>query len=137
VQQAKYENWLKEGTCGTTGDAIASQLISTSYAFNAAVPSPGAWLIVLVNSSNAKNADGFLVAYLSTLGYTVTELMTSMITISTSTIRMSTTLQPTSNVTSQLASVIGIIGIIIGIAVGLVALLMSRRKRTESGATPI
>ena len=134
VQQAKYENWLKEDTCGTMGDAITSQLITTSYAFNAAIPSPGAWLIVLVNSSNAKNADGFLVAYLSTLSYTVTELITSTITMITSTIRMSTTIQPTSKVTSQLASVIGIIGIIVGIAVGLLALLMSRHKRTESRA---
>lgn len=132
VQQAKYENWLRMGTCGTTGDAITSQLMTTSYVFNAAIPSPGIWLIVLVNSSNAKNADGFLVAYLSTLGYTVTEQMMSTIAI-TSTIRMSTTVQPISNVNFRLASVIGIVGIIIGIAVGLVALLMSRSKRKESG----
>jgi len=132
VQQAKYENWLKTDTCGTTGDAITSQLITTSYTFNAAIPSPGIWLIVLVNSSNAKNADGFLVAYLTPLEYTVTELIMS--TITPTPIRTSTTVQPTSNVNIQFAPVIGIIGIIIGIAAGLAALLISRRKRPESDA---
>ena len=133
VQQTKYEDWLKAGTCGTTQDAIASQLITTSYTFDAALPSPGIWLIVLVNTSNAKNADGYLVAYLSTLGYTVTELMTSTIIptiISSSTI---TTAQPTSIVSFNFSSVIAILGIIVGIAVGLVAILMiSRRRRNEN-----
>ena len=133
VQQTKYEDWLKAGTCGTPEDAITSQLITTSYSFDAALPNPGSWLIVLVNTSNAKNADGYLVAYLSTLGYTVTELMTSTIipTIMRST--TTTTAQPTSIVSFQFAPVIAILGIVVGTAVGLGAILMvSRRRRTEN-----
>jgi hypothetical protein len=131
VQEAKYQDWLKGGNCGNTGDSITSQLMTTGYPFNAAIPSPGTWVIVLVNASNAKNADGFLTAYLSTLAYTVTELMTSTIT---PTIVTSTTSQPTtSNTNLQLASELGIATIIAGSIVGLAAILiMNRRRRSQS-----
>jgi hypothetical protein len=126
VDEAKYQDWLKAGTCGTTEDAIASQLVTTSYTFDAAIPSPGIWLIVFVNSSNAKNADGFLVANLTSLGYTVTEATTSTIT---PTIGTSTIVQPTTTVVLPPELVIGMVGIAIGISVGL-ALILRRRKRT-------
>jgi hypothetical protein len=133
VQQGEYEAWLKAGTCGTTTDSITSQLITTSYAFNAAVPSPGAWLIVLVNASNAKNADGFLVAHLGTVGYTITERMTSTLT-ATPTTSTTLSLQPATSLSfPQFGPIIGIAGIIIGIAAGLTAIfILTRRKRTEN-----
>jgi hypothetical protein len=85
VEPSSYQTWSKTGSCGNVGDAIASQLITKSYDFTAAIPSSGTWLIVLVNSSNAKNADGFLVVYLSSSSYTVTQpLMPTVITYLTS-----------------------------------------------------
>ena len=127
VQQSKYQEWLNAGTCGAAEDAIASQLITTSYTFNAAIPSPGTWVIVFVNMSNAKNADGFLVAYLTTVGYTETELMTSTIT----SITTITTAHPASKVNIQFAELIAITGLIVGVIAGLVAIIMSRKRTVK------
>jgi hypothetical protein len=124
VQVAKYQSWLKAGTCGNAGDAIASQLIATSYGFNAAIPTSGTWTIVLVNSSNAKNADGSLVVYLSSGNYTVTQpLISSMIT----TISSAGTAGPSS---SQSTNIDGfpLASIIAGIMIGLIAIVGVRRR---------
>ena len=119
VQQPTYVNWLKAGTCGNPGDAIASQLITTSYGFApTAIPSSGTWTIVIINSSNSKNAEGYVTAYLSTVGYTLTQpLMTT-----------TTTMIPT--FAGQSPSIPGfpIGSIIIGIIAGLFGILLLRRR---------
>jgi beta-lactamase regulating signal transducer with metallopeptidase domain len=87
---------------------------------------------VLVNISNAKNADGYLVAYLSTLGYSITEVITLTITPA-STSAVST--QPTSSVSTQPAIEIATIGLAVGIAVGLIAIIMSRKRKPTPNET--
>jgi hypothetical protein len=126
AQQETYQSWVKASTCGDTKDAITSQLTTTSYSFNAAIPNAGTWLIVLVNGSNAKNADGYLVAYLSTLGYSITEVMTLTITPANTSV-VST--QPTSSMGPQPAVEIATIGLVVGIAVGLIAIIISRKRK--------
>jgi len=124
VQEASYSIWLKNGSCGNTVDAIASQLIATSYSFNAVIPSSGTWLIVLVNSSNAKNADGYLSVYLSSGTYTATQPLTSTVleTIPTT---------PTATSSGQPTGIAGfpISSIIVGIAIGWITVALLRRKR--------
>ena len=72
VPDQTYRNWLTTGDCGNSADAIASQLNTMAYGFNATFTSTGPWDIILVNSSS-RDADGYLVAYLSSTGYTVTQ----------------------------------------------------------------
>lgn len=124
VQVANYQSWLKAGTCGNAGDAIASQLITMSYSFNAAVPTSGTWAIVLVNSSNAKNADGSLVVYLSSGSYTVTQpLISSMITTISSAGTASPGMSQSTNIDGfPLAS------IMVGIMLGLIVIVSLRRR---------
>jgi hypothetical protein len=123
VPQASYQSWVKAGTCGNAGDAIASQLISTSYNFTRiAIPSSGTWTIVIVNASNAKNADGYVTAYLSTAGYTATQTLIGTVTTTIST-----------PVTSQPTSATGVPGfpiasIILGLMAGFVAIIVLRRR---------
>ena len=124
VQATSYHNWLEGGTCGNVGDAIASQLITTSYSFNAAIPTSGMWTIVLVNSSTAKNADGFLAAYLSSGSYTITQpLMGTM----TSTITSPTA---TASGAGQSRTIEGFpfASIVVGVMFGLVAIVVLRRR---------
>ena len=124
IQETSYSIWLKNGSCGNTVDAIASQLITTSYSFNAVIPTSGIWLIVLVNSSNAKNADGYLSVYLSSGTYTATQPLTSTVieTIPTT---------PATTMSGQPTGVAGfpISSIIVGITIGLIAVAFLRRKK--------
>jgi hypothetical protein len=125
VPQANYQDWVKSGTCGNSGEALASQLIVTSYSFNGiAIPSTGTWTIVVVNSSNEKNADGYISAYLSTGGYTATQPFNQPLTGTiTSTITSTTLLgQPTTIPGFPPAS------IILGIFGGLVAVVILKRR---------
>jgi hypothetical protein len=120
VQDTSYQNWLKTGSCGNVGDAIASQLLSKSFSFNAALPSTGTWLIVLVNSSNSKNADGFIAAYLSAGSYTITQQLLSTITTTTTS---ANTVTPSTNIPG-----FPIESIAVGVLVGLVALMILRHR---------
>jgi hypothetical protein len=124
VQTASYQRWLKADTCGNVGDAIVSQLIGTSYSFNAAIPTSGMWTIVFVNSSNAKNADGSLAAYLSLGSYTVTQPLMGTITatITSSSATVSSSSESTTIDGFPIAS------IVVGILVGLVAIVILRRR---------
>jgi hypothetical protein len=118
VQQSTYENWVKANTCGNPGDAIASQLITTSYSLSPpkAIPSSGTWTIVIVNSSNAKNAEGYGAAYLSTLGSTMNQTLTTTTTISA-------LVGQSTNIPGFPAA-----SIIVGIMAGLVAIVALRRR---------
>ena len=123
VQQASYQNWVKAGTCGTMSDAIAGQVVTTSYDISpVAIPSSGTWTIVIVNSSNAKNADGYLAAYLTTIPYSVTQPLTGTITMTTTTTSGSTVLsgRPISGFPAS--------SITLGIMGGLIAIILLRRR---------
>lgn len=124
VQAASYRGWLRAGTCGNVGDAIASQLITTSYSFNAAIPTSGMWTIVLVNSSNAKNADGSLAAYLSSGSYTVTQPLMATVTTTI------TSASATASGSGQSTTIDGFpfASIVVGIVVGLVVIAILRRR---------
>ena len=84
VQDTSYQSWLNGGSCGNVADAITSQLNTMAYSFDVALPSSGRWDLVLVNFSNARDADGFMVAYVAAGSYTSTQQLLSTIT-STST----------------------------------------------------
>jgi hypothetical protein len=125
VQYTSYQNWLKEGSCGTATEAIASQQVTMSYSFNAALPNSGKWVIVLVNSSNTRNASGSIAAYLSSEGFTVTQVVLSTITTTGVTTRTTETASTPST---------GIPGfpvesILVGITIGLFAILVLRFRR--------
>ena len=124
VQPASYQSWLKGGTCGNEADAIASQLITTSYSFNAAIPTSGAWTIVLVNSSSAKNADGFLAAYLSSGSYTVTQPLMGTVTTTI------TSASATASGSGQSTTIDGFpfASILVGVIIGLVIIVVLRRR---------
>ena len=122
VQSATYQSWSTQGTCGSATQAVASQLLTKSYAFNAALPSSGAWTIVLVNSSNARNAEGSIVAYLSSGGYTITQPMFSTIT----TVASGNTIPSSTNIPGFPSE-----SLLIGLAVGLLALLIFRLRKRE------
>ena len=133
VQDTNYQNWLKQGTCGTATDAIVSQQLTMSYNFSAALPNSGRYDIVLVNSSNTSNAGGSITAYLSSIGYTITEVMESTITTTGVTTGVSTgttqTTQPTSTLSTNIPG-FPVESILAGIIIGLIAILILRfRKR--------
>ena len=124
VPQTAYQNWLKAGTCGNAGDAIASSQLTTGFSFNAtAIPSSGTWTIVLVNSSNSHNADVTVAAYLSAGGYTVTQPIMGTITSTF-----------TSFINGQSTSVPGfpLASIALGAIVGLIVLGVLRRRKQRS-----
>jgi hypothetical protein len=121
VQDTSYQNWLKQGSCGSATEAIASQQVTMSYSFNAALPNSGRWVIVLVNSSNTRNAGGSITAYLSSGGYTVTEVMLSTITTRGTT---ETTSTPSTGIPG-----FPIESILVGITIGLFAILVLRLRR--------
>ncbi len=123
VQSTAYQNWSKQGTCGSATEAIASQLLTKSYAFSAAVPSSGAWVFVLVNSSNARNAEGSIVAYLSSGGYTITQPLLNTIT---TTVASGNTISASTNIPGFPPE-----SLLIGIVVGLLALLIFRLRKRE------
>lgn len=122
VQSATYQGWVQQGTCGSTTAAVASQLLTKSYAFSAtALPSSGTWVIVLVNSSNARNAEGTIVAYLSSGGYTITQPLLATIT----TVASGNTIPSSTNIPGFPPE-----ALVIGLVAGLFALLILRlRKR--------
>jgi hypothetical protein len=126
VAQSSYQNWVKTGTCGNVADAIAGQLFITSYNVSppVAIPSSGTWTIVIVNSSDARNADGYLAIYLTTMPYTITEPLTGTITMtSTSTISTTSTLQATQPVPGFTPY-----SILLGIMAGLAVVALLRRR---------
>lgn len=121
VQDTSYQNWLKSGSCGNAGDAIASRLITTAYSFDAVLPNSGKWDIVLVNSSNARDADGFLSAYLSSGSYTITQPLLSTVTTTSASTNITT---PTTNIPG-----FPVESIAVGIVIGLAALMILRCRR--------
>jgi hypothetical protein len=123
VQASAYQNWIKAETCGSMTDAIAGNLLTTAYSFTpVAVPTSGAWTIVIVNSSNARNADGYLAVYISSMPLTVTQPLTGTIT-------MTYTSTTSSVVVGQPVAGFPASSILLGILVGLAAIIMIRRKR--------
>jgi hypothetical protein len=130
VQDANYQNWLKQGTCGTAIEAIASQQLTMSYNFSAALPSSGSYDLVLVNSSSTNNAGGSITAYLSSQAYTMTEAMVNTITTTGVTPSTTETTQPTATLSTNIPG-FPIESILAGIIIGLIAILILRfRKRT-------
>ena len=133
VQDTNYQNWLKQGTCGSATEAIASSQLTMSYNFSTALPNSGKWDFVLVNSSNTNNAGGSITAYLSSVGFTMTEVMVNTIT----TTGISPSMTPGATETTQPAATAStnipgfpIQSMLAGIAVGLFAVLILRfRKR--------
>jgi len=125
VQQSTYQTWVNSGTCGNAADSISTQLITTSYHFNATIPSSGVWVIVFVNSSNAKNADGELLANLAPVMGATTFTQPVVLTTTIS----STISSPT--VTGQAPSVAGfpLLSIILGVVVGLIGTMVMRRRK--------
>ena len=130
VQDTNYQNWLKQGTCGSATEAIASSQLTMSYNFSTALPNSGKWDFVLVNSSNTNNAGGSITAYLSSVGYTMTEVMPNTITTTGLTPGTTETTQPSAPTASTNIPGFPIESILAGIAVGLFAVLILRfRKR--------
>ncbi len=119
VQDTSYQGW--SGSCGNAGDAIASRLITTAYSFDAVLPNSGKWDIVLVNSSNVRDADGFLSAYLSSGSYTITEPLLSTVTTTSASTSITT---PTTNILG-----FPVESIAVGIVIGLAALMILRYRR--------
>ncbi|HKM77353.1 MAG TPA: hypothetical protein VJZ32_13140 [Candidatus Bathyarchaeia archaeon] len=125
TQDSSYRTWLASGGCASFPSSILSQPPTMTYAFNLALPNSGLWDIVLVNYSTTRNADGFMTAYLSYLGSTITEPLLSTVT-QTNLVSSIMTVQATTGTT-------GIPGfqaesIIIGIILGLIALILLRRR---------
>ena len=133
VQDTNYQNWLKQGTCGSATEAIASSQLTMSYNFSTALPNSGKWDFVLVNSSNTNNAGGSITAYLSSVGYTMTEVMLNTITTTGAspgtTLGATETTQPAATASTNIPG-FPIESILAGIAVGLFVVLILRfRKR--------
>ena len=126
VQPSSYQTWLKTGSCGNAGDAIASQLVTTTYNVTRAIPTSGRWVIVLVNSSTAKNADGFLVVNLSASSYTITQPLMTTITASLTYASVSST---SSGPSTGIAG-FPIASIVFGIALGLIVVTILRRRES-------
>jgi hypothetical protein len=128
VQQATYQKWVAAGICGNAGDAITSQSFNTGYNFTrVAIPTSGTWSVVIVNSSNAKNADGSLTLSLSAGAYSTTQRLTSA---------MTTTITSTSATASGSGQSTGIggfpfVSIVVGIMVGLAAVAILRRRHSS------
>lgn len=126
VPSSNYQNWLKEGSCGNQADAVASKLLAVSYYFNGVLPSSDRWDIVLVNSSNSRDASGFMIASLASGSLVTEELLSTVTTTATST--------PAGTMTTTSAAAPGIPGfpgesIIAGLSIGVVALIILRRQR--------
>jgi len=132
VPQASYQDWVKTGTCGNLGDAITGQLLTTSYGVDppVAIPSSGTWTIVIVNSSSARDAEGYLAIYLTTMPYTVTQPLTGTVTMTTSTTSTTSTV-----LSSQPVSGFPTSSILLGIVVGLLAIMMLKRRKKVSNSS--
>jgi hypothetical protein len=128
VQDTNYQNWLRQGTCGSATEAIASRQLTMSYNFSDALPNSGRYDIVLVNSSNTNNAGGSITAYLSSVGYTVTEVMLSTITTTGVTPGTTETTQPAATASTNIPG-FPAESILAGVIIGLVAMLILRRRK--------
>jgi len=128
VQQPTYQSWVNAGTCGNAAESISTQLITTSYHFNATIPSSGVWAIVFVNSSNAKNADGELLANIAPVTGAATFTQPVVLTTTITSLTISS---PTA--TGQAPSIAGfpLFSIILGAALGLIGTLFMRRRKTS------
>lgn len=127
VPQQVLQNWSASGSCGIAADAVASQTDSTTYSFNVALTNSGMWSIVLVNSYN-RDADGFMLANLSQIGYTTTQPVLSTTTISPSTTASTPFAVPASKI--EPIAIILLIGILVLVsAIVLVAVGYGRRKQ--------
>ena len=120
-----FQNWARSENCGNAGTAIASQLNTTAYNFNVAFTSSGPWDFVFVNFSN-RDADVFMVAYLSPIGYTTTQPV-----LSTSTSTFTSATAPAVPVFPvESLTIIAVVGVIVLTAVVvLIALGYGRRKQ--------
>jgi hypothetical protein len=95
-----------------------------AYSFDVALPSSGRWDLVLVNFSNTRDADGFMVAYISAGSYTSTQELLSTITPT------SATTPSTSIPGFPVESIAG------GLVAGLAALMILKyRRRREQRTT--
>jgi len=127
IQDTSYQSWLKVGSCGNVADAITSQLGTMAYSFDVALPSSGRWDLVLVNFSNTRDADGFMVGYLSAGSYTSTQELLSTIT-PTSTFTSATT--PSTSIPGfPVESIAG------GLVAGLAALMILKYRRRRGQRT--
>ena len=102
---------------------ITNKLNTMAYSFDVVLPSSGRWDLVLVNFSNARDADGFMVAYVGAGRYTSTQQLLSTIT-STSTITSATT--PATSIPG-----FPVESIIVGMVTGLMALMILRRPKRK------
>lgn len=130
VQSTTYQNWLKGGSCGDAADAIASQTTSLSYGFSGPLPSPGKWIILLVNFSNSRDADGFITALLGSASYTITQNLLTAVTL-TSPSTSSTAPSTTSTTPSPGVSGFPAESIAVGLMIGLSVLMIVRYRRRE------
>jgi len=91
------------------------------------IPSSGVWVIVLVNSSNAKNADGYLLANIAAGSSLVTRPLLLTTTVSS----LTTASSPTPAVSDQAPGIAGfpIISIVIGVVIGLLGTVLLRRRK--------
>ena len=133
VQQTSSQGWITANPCGSATNTLASQLDSTGFSFGPlAIPTSGTWTIIIVNSSNAKNAEGVVAVYLGSAPQTMTQpLMTTITTTlppsltqaQTSTSEQTTFSGPTTTIPgfSFTSIVVGMIG-------GLVAILMLKKR---------
>jgi hypothetical protein len=129
VQDTSYQRWSNGGSCGNVADAITSKLNTMAYSFDVVLPGSGRWDLVLVNFSNARDADGFMVAYVAAGSYTLTQQLLSTIT-STSIITSATSV---TSATTPATSIPGfpVESIIVGMVTGLVALMILRRPKRK------
>jgi hypothetical protein len=127
VQDAKYQSWLNQGSCGDQADAVSSKMLTVSYNFTGVLPNTGRWTLVLVNLSNTRDADGFMTAYLATGNFVTGELLSTITTTSTpaSVTTMSTGPEgPSTGVPGFPAE-----SIVLGFAIGLAALIILRQRK--------
>jgi hypothetical protein len=130
MTDASYQSWSKLGNCASVPGAIESQQSTMAYDFNVAIPDSGVWDIVLVNSSNSRNASGFLVAYLTSGTFISTK---SLLSTLTQTIPVESTIitqEPTVSNYSLLL-IVGIVAIVFVIVLTTSGKIL-RKKRTTS-----
>jgi hypothetical protein len=75
-----YRDWLRSKSCGSLPPSILTERTTTLYSFNVTLPDSGLWDILLVNYSNTRDANGYMVALLSSGSLTVTEAVLSTVT---------------------------------------------------------
>ena len=126
VQNTTYKSWLKQGSCGDTGDALASQTNSTSYGFSSPLPSSGTWTIILVNLSNTRDADGFITASLGSGSYTITQAVMETVTLTGISTSSTASATPSPGIPG-----FPVESITIGLVIGLGVLMILRYRRRQ------